>query len=69
MTADEERQLLVALLALLPKDGTPMTVKQLATATAVSQPTVTNVLFDTWFAKAIGYDLRTDSYFMNPKAV
>ena len=48
---DEERQLLVALLTLLPKDGTPMSVKQLADATAVSQPTVTNVLFDTWFAK------------------
>ncbi len=64
---DEERQLLVALLALLPKDGTPMTVKQLATATAVSQPTVTNVLFDTWFAKEIEFDVQTDSYFMPRK--
>ncbi len=63
---DEERQLLVVLLALLPKDGTPISVKQLATSAAVSQPTVTNVLFDSWFAKEIEFDVTTDSYFYKP---
>ena len=56
-------QLLVTLLALLPKDGTPVKVAALATAAGVSQPTVTNVLFDTWYAGHVGYDMPRDSYF------
>lgn len=62
-SAMETHQLLVTLLALLPKDGTPVTVAALATAAGISQPTVTNILFDPWFAGRLGYDLRTDSYF------
>lgn len=56
-------QLLVTLLALLPKDGTPVTVAALAKAAGISQPAVTNTLFAPWFAGRLGYDLRTDSYF------
>lgn len=56
-------QLLVTLLALLPKDGTPVTVAALATAAGISQARVTNTLFDTWYAGQVGYDMPRDSYF------
>ena len=58
-TAD---QLLVTLLALLPKDGTPVTVAALAAAAAVPPGVVTDTLFDTWFAGGIAFDMRTDTY-------
>ncbi len=59
-------QPLVTLLALLPKDGTRVTVRALAAATCVSQSRVTNVLFDTWYAGRVGFDMPTDSYFCIP---
>ena len=58
-----EAQLLFTLLALLPKDGTPVTVRTLATAAATSPAVVTATLFDTWYAGLIGYDMPTDTYF------
>ena len=56
-SAMETHQLLVTLLALLPKDGTPVTVAALATAAGISQARVTNTLFDTWYAGQVGYDM------------
>lgn len=58
----------VALLALLPKDGTKVTVAKLARDAGISQPAVTNELFDVWFAGAVQFDVRADSYFVLPKA-
>jgi len=54
----------VSLLALLPKDGTRVTVAQLARATGVSQPAVTNELFGPYMAKAVNFDVRADAYFV-----
>lgn len=52
----------VALMALLPKDCTPVTVRQLAKATAVSQYQVTTALFDPYLAHEVDYDIRADAY-------
>lgn len=54
----------ISLLALLPKDGTPMTVAWLAKAAAVTEPQVTNALFDPYMAKAVNFDVRADAYFV-----
>lgn len=59
-------QLLVTLLALLPKDGTPVTVAALAAAAGISQARVTNTLFYTLYAGRVGYDMPRDSYFAIP---
>ena len=56
-------QLLFTLLALLPKDGTPITVRELAAAAATSTGWVNDTLFDTWYAGLIGFDMPTDTYF------
>lgn len=58
-----EAQLLFTLLALLPKDGTGVTVRSLATAAATTPAVVTHTMFDTWYAGLIGYDMPTDTYF------
>ena len=58
-----EAQLLFTLLALLPKDGTRVTVAALATAAATTPSVVTDTLFDTWYAGLIGFDMPTDTYF------
>ena len=58
-----QAQLLVTLLALLPKDGTPITVRALATAAATSPAMVTDTLFNDWYAGRIGFDMPRDSYF------
>ena len=55
-------QLLVTLLALLPKDGTPVTVAALAAAAAVPPGVVTDTLFDTWYRGVIAFDMPSDSY-------
>ncbi|MES2946012.1 MAG: hypothetical protein V4772_24355 [Pseudomonadota bacterium] len=57
----------VALLALLPKDGAKVSVAQLARDAGIAQPAVTNELFDVWFAGAVQFDVRADSYFVLPK--
>ena len=58
-----EAQLLFTLLALLPKDGTRVTVAALATAAVTTPSVVTDTLFDTWYAGLIGFDMPTDTYF------
>ena len=58
-----EAQLLFTLLALLPKDGTRVTVATLATTAATTKGMVTDTLFDTWFKGLIGFDMPTDTYF------
>ena len=54
-------QLLFTLLALLPKDGTRVTVAALATAAVTTPSVVTDTLFDTWYAGLIGFDMPTDT--------
>lgn len=56
-------QLLFILLALLPKDGTRVTVAALATAAVTTPNVVTDTLFDTWYEGIVGFDMPTDSYF------
>jgi hypothetical protein len=62
MSGQTHNQLRIVLLALLPKDGGPMTVASLAKVAGVSSPAVTNALFDDWFAKRIDFDVRSDAY-------
>ena len=50
------------LLALLPKDGTPVTVGQLASTLRVSEYQVTSALFDPYLAHEVDYDIRRDAY-------
>ena len=50
------------LLALLPKDGTPVTVCQLASTLCVSEYRVTSALFDPYLAHQVDYDVLTDAY-------
>ena len=57
----------VALLALLPKDGTRLSVAHLAQATGASQPAVTNALFEPYMARQVNFDVRSDSYFAAPQ--
>ena len=51
-----------ALLALLPKDGKPLTVRALAAAAGVSDFRVTSALFDPYLAHQVDYDIRRDAY-------
>ena len=50
------------LLALLPKDGTPVTVCELASTLYVSEYQVTSALFDPYLAHEVDYDIRRDAY-------
>ena len=50
------------LLAQLPKDGAPRTVKALAEAAGVSEFRVTSALFDPYLAHQVDYDIRRDAY-------
>lgn len=52
----------VALMALLPKDSTPVTACQLARATAVSQYQVTTALLAPCLAHEVDYDIEADAY-------
>lgn len=52
----------IALLALLPKDGTPMTVHRLAKATGAKEFEVTNALFGPYMAHEVNFDVRADAY-------
>lgn len=51
-----------ALLALLPKDGTPVTVAALAKTLAVSEYQVTTALFDPYLAYEVDFDVLADAY-------
>lgn len=57
------RRLRVALLALLPKDGTPVAIARLAEQTCVATKDVTDALFDDYLTGAIGFHVRTDAFF------
>ncbi len=58
--------LTVTLLALIPKDGTPCSVRALAAATNAADWRVTNALSQPWRSGEFGlqYDDATDSYFI-----
>jgi hypothetical protein len=50
------------LMVLLPQDGQGMSVNALARASGISAFDITDALFDPYMAKAIDYDVRSDSY-------
>lgn len=52
----------ITLLALLPKDGTPMKVADLARMSGSSSRQVTDALFGDYLDGQIGFDIRTDSF-------
>lgn len=58
-----QQRLRVALLALLPSDGTPVTVARLAEQACVGTGDVTDALFDDYLAGRIGFHVRTDQFF------
>ncbi len=55
-------QLRVALLALLPKDGTPVTVADLARSANLTPLLVTDALFADYMAGRINFDVRADAF-------
>ncbi len=55
-------RLRIALLALLPKDGTPKTVAELAAATFVDPRDVTDALFDDFLDGHLEFDVRADTF-------
>lgn len=61
-------RLRVALLALVPRDGTPISVGALATMTATHKTAVTDALFDDYMSGSLGFDVLADTFFaMQPK--
>lgn len=52
----------IALLALLPKDSTPVTVAKLAADAFVSKSVVTDALFDDYMDGRLGFDVCTDAF-------
>lgn len=60
--AVERARLRVVLLALLPTDGTRMTVQSLAKVAGVAPGAVTDALFSDWWTDRIGFDVRSDSF-------
>lgn len=52
----------ITLLALLPKDGTPMTVAKLAAATAADEGDVISALIDPFMVGDVIFDVRADAY-------
>lgn len=52
----------IALLALLPKDGSRRTVADLAASASVSKSLVTDALFDDYMDGRLGFDVCTDSF-------
>ena len=52
----------IALLALLPKDGSRRTVAELAASAFVSKSLVTNALFDDYMDGRLGFDVRADTF-------
>jgi hypothetical protein len=58
----ELNSLQVALLALLPKDGTPMTVSRLAAATAADEGDVIHALIAPFMVGDVIFDVRADAY-------
>lgn len=62
MNEDTNRELRAALLALLPANGSLVTVRQLAAATHTTTRQVTHELVDEWLAGRIDFDLRADGF-------
>lgn len=60
--------LYVSLIALLPKDGTPLTVAELVQATGAAQTNVIGVLMGPYMEGRIGFCVKTDSYFATTDA-
>ena len=58
----EPDSLQTELLALLPANGAPRSVKALAEAAGVSDYRVTSALFDPYLAHQVDYDIRRDAY-------
>ena len=50
------------LLAQLPANGQPVTVRALAESAGVSDYRVTSALFDPYLAHQVDYDIRRDAY-------
>ena len=59
--------LYVSLMALLPKDGTPLTVAELVQATGAAQTNVIGLLMGPYMEGRIGFCVKTDTYFATPK--
>ena len=59
--------LYVSLMALLPEDGTPMTVAELVRATGAAQTNVIGVLMGPYMEGRIGFCVKTDTYFATRK--
>lgn len=55
-------QLRIALLALIPKTGAPVTTAELARHAAASEEQVAEALFDHWSAGEIVFDGSADAY-------
>lgn len=52
----------ITLLALLPKDGTPMTVAALSAASGINARAIIDALLDDYMAGALEFDVRSDAY-------
>jgi hypothetical protein len=52
----------ISLLALLPKDGTPVTVAKLAEASAADEAEVIHSLLDPFMAGDVIFDVLADAY-------
>lgn len=55
-------RLRIALLALLPKDGTPKTIAELARITFVKPLDVTDALFDDYMNGALDFNVQADTF-------
>ena len=60
--AEGLNRLRIVLLALLPKDGTPKAIAELAALACVSPQDVSDALFDDYMDNRIGFDVLTDSF-------
>lgn len=58
--------LYIALMALLPKSGTPRSVAELVRATGAAQTNIVGVLMGPYMEGRIGFCIKTDSYFATP---
>lgn len=59
---DPKQMLRIVLLALLPKDGTPIKVVDLARLSGSSSRQVTEVLYPGHLDKEVEFDIHTDTF-------
>ena len=62
MSDEALRMLRITLLALLPKDGSPVKVAELARQAQATADQVTNALFADYLDREIAFDIRTDTF-------